>query len=101
MNYQLIVQFSELLIEDINCIAHLEEQLDEILIDAEVDGHDIGSNEINIFIHTNHPIASFEEIKAHLSQNIGLETIKIVYRDIHDDQYIPLWPVDLRDFKVN
>lgn len=53
MNYQLVIQFAEEVFEEIDEIADFEDKLDESLIDAEVDGHDIGSGECNIFIHTN------------------------------------------------
>ena len=49
MKYQLVIQFREELFEEIDEIANLEDRLQKSLIDAEVDGHDIGSGECNFF----------------------------------------------------
>lgn len=51
MKYQLVIQTTEEFWESIDAIAALEDRLDESLTNAAVDGHDIGSRKINIFIH--------------------------------------------------
>ena len=101
MKYQLVVQCPEGLYEDIDAIAEMEDRLDESLVDAEVDGHDIGSGEINIFIHTNNPVNTLKAVEQLLdAEQIDMAYIKIAYREIGTDKYIPLWPVDLADFSV-
>ncbi|KTD59298.1 hypothetical protein [Legionella shakespearei] len=101
MKYQLVIQFPEHIYGDLDWIAEMEDRIDESLIDAEIDGHDIGNGEVNIFIHANNPINSFEVVKDILEgENIVLEGIKAAYRELSSDHYIPLWPENLVDFKV-
>ncbi|MGL6028367.1 MAG: hypothetical protein ACRC0B_01855 [Legionella sp.] len=101
MKYQLVIQFPEEICGDLDWIAYLEEIIDQSLIDAELDGHDIGSGEVNIFIETNAPINSFEIVKKILNeQAISLKKTKAGYRDFDSNQYIPVWPEDLVEFNV-
>ena len=48
--FQLVLQFAPWSDRDFDDLARLEEQLDAVLPSAEVDGHDLGSNEANIFV---------------------------------------------------
>lgn len=101
MKYQLVIQFPEKLYNDLDWLADMEDLLDEALVDAEVDGHDMGSGEVNIFIHANDPINTLAIVKNILEEEgVSLENIKIAYREINGDFYIPLWPEDLENFKV-
>ncbi len=101
MKYQFVIQFPEELYGDLDWIADLEDRLDESMVDAEVDGHDMGSGEVNIFIHANNPINTFQIAKNILEEDgVELKNIKIAYREINGDNYIPLWPKNLVDFKV-
>jgi hypothetical protein len=101
MKYQLTIQFSEELYGDLDWRADLEERLDESLVEAEVDGHDIGYGEVNIFIHANNPINTFQIVKSILeNEGVDLELVKIAYREINGERYIPLWPENLVDFKI-
>jgi hypothetical protein len=96
MKYQLVIQFPEELFDDINAIADMEDKIDESMVDAEVDGHDIGSGEINFFIHTNHPADTFKVVKSILeNEGVNFEYVKITYREIANEHYIVLWPDDL------
>jgi hypothetical protein len=101
IKYQLVIQLPEALNDDLDWIAEMEDKLDEVLLDAEVDGHDIGSGEVNIFIHTNHPINTFEIAKGILQEEgVDFENIKVAYRELCGEHYIPLWPANLVDFKI-
>lgn len=101
MKYQLVIQFPEELYGDLEWIAEFEDRLDESIADAEVDGHDIGSGEENIFIHTNNPDNTFQVSKNILEEeSVDLGNIKIAYREISGNHYIPLWPENLVDYKV-
>lgn len=92
MKYQLVIQFTEDIYEDIDAIAEMEDKLAESLVDAEVDGHDIGSGEINIFIHTNRPIDTFKIVKSILkNEDVNFKYVKIAYRETAGDHYIVLW----------
>ncbi len=101
MQYQLVIQFPELFFDDLDEIAELEDRLDASLLDAECDGHDIGSGEVNIFIHTNKPMETYEILKHILEkEHIDRKIIKIAYREIEKDHFICLFPEDLKDFKL-
>jgi hypothetical protein len=101
MKYQLVIQFLEELYGDIDFIANVEDLLGEAITDAEVDGHDIGSGEVNIFIYTNNPKNTFKIAKNILEENnINLAKTKIAYREISGDHYFHLWPENLSSFKV-
>ena len=65
---------------------------------GEVDGHDIGSGECNIFIHTNDAPKAFEEIREVITK--GLPKMRAAYRDFKKGTFIPLWPKGLKQFDV-
>lgn len=100
MKYQLVLQFPEELFGDLDWIADIEDRLDESLKEAEVDGHDFGSGEINIFIHTNNPVSTFEVVRTILKYSNLFEYVKVAYREISGDQYTCLWPQNLQDFNI-
>lgn len=75
--------------------------LDELFFEAEIDGHDIGSGEVNVFIHTNHPIDTFEEVKLVLvNHGIDVNATKSGYRLFSSNAYTPIWPLNLKEFSV-
>lgn len=64
MRYQLVLQFRGDTLDDLDEIVELEDSLvDQLPKSAEVDGHDVGSDEVNIFIHTSEPIGTFAAIR--------------------------------------
>ena len=74
MKYQLVLQWPASSIRDFDTLIEIEDVLLEGLKDgSDVDGHDAGSNEMNIFIQTNNPEITFKEIKAVLgTHDFGL-----------------------------
>ena len=96
-----MIQFKQEFFDDLQVLEKLEGQLENILLDAEVDGHDIGSGELNIFIHTNNPMSTFEEVKLVLiKQDIDVNMLKSGYRAFSSNSYTPIWPLDLKEFLV-
>jgi len=60
MKYQLVLQFSADSLADFDELTSLEQALQETLSGvAEVDGHDFGVREFNIFILTDDPVHTF------------------------------------------
>ncbi len=101
MKYQLVIQFPEAMFGDLDWIIEMEDRLAENLQNAEVDGHDIGSGEVNIFIHTNHPQQTFELVKNILQREEEvLENAKVAYRDFSGEEFYCLWPADLKVFDI-
>lgn len=93
MDYQLVLQFKANAIPDFDLLVTLEENLRRIVEPiAEVDGHDIGSGEINIFVLTTDPVATFERAKTLLSDASLLHKVGSAYRDLRSDKYTIVWP---------
>ncbi len=101
MKYQLVLQHSGVTLDDFDRLIEAEDELDDILGDTtEVDGHDFGSGEMNIFIFTYDPKTTFETIRSYLDRNGFLSSLKAAYRDIESDKYKALWPEDLTHFEI-
>ena len=93
MAYQLVLQFKGNTIPDFHSLVTLEEKLQRIVEPiAEVDGHDIGSGEINIFVLTADPVGTFERAKTLLSDASLLHKVGSAYRDLSSDKYTIVWP---------
>jgi len=68
---------------------------------ADVDGHDSGSGEANIFILTSEPNETFERVRAVVSGFSGLEQVlRAAYRRPDAEQYSVLWPPGETAFAV-
>ncbi len=94
MNYQLIIQFplTNASADDFDKLLMIENELELTLRDKhKVDGHDIGSGKMNIFISTSEPAETFDLARKALSDN-DLKIITVAFRDIVDDNYSVLWP---------
>jgi hypothetical protein len=101
MRYQLVLQWTGSSIEDYDAMIEIEELLIEGLPDeSEIDGHDAGAGEVNIFIHTNSPQRSFAALQPILSACNRLHDVRIAFREMSKDEYTILWPTDLKTFKV-
>jgi len=102
MKYQLVIQFPGESEDDFDHLIEIEDELEERLPDiAEVDGHDFGSGEMNIFIFTNEPVETFEHIKTIFTdRNNELSDMKAAYRDIESEVFVILWPDGLTEFVV-
>ncbi len=60
MKYQLVLQFRGDTLADYDAMIALEDRLrEELTHSANVDGHDCGAGEANIFIFTSDPKATF------------------------------------------
>lgn len=88
-----------------------EEEFDRLLLVEEaieggsgdlgnVDGHDFGSGEMNIFIHTDDPIPAFEKAISLIGSSSSLDRLKAGYRDFEEDEYTPIYPKGLQHFSV-
>lgn len=101
MKYQLVLQWPANAIEDYDVIVNIENVLIECLSKKhEVDGHDAGSGEVNIFLRTDDPMAAFNEIKDAIGIRDFWPDARIAFREITGNQYTILWPADLFLFRV-
>lgn len=95
MEYQLVLQFPRSTLKDFDQLIELEDALiAELGESAEVDGHDFGSGEMNIFIYTYKPGETFETIKPFLAQQDALASLRAAYRPTEGENYTLLWPTD-------
>jgi hypothetical protein len=95
--YQLVLQFRGDSLGEFDAMVALEDELIEHLGDsADVDGHDVGSGECNIFIFTSDPVATFDRAKAVLERRQQLRTVTAAYREVEGENYTLIWPEDSR-----
>jgi hypothetical protein len=101
MKYQLVLQWPASTIAAYDALVEFEDMLRENLSEeSRVDGHDLGSGEMNIFILTNKPESTFESAKDILQSQALWTQARASYREIDGDDYTILWPADLKKFKV-
>lgn len=94
MIYQLVFQFPGDSEVDFDKIVELEDQMIEALgEDADVDGHDIGSGQTNLFIFTSDPISTFKRAKLVLEKAKMLQNLTAAYREEDGDDYTVIWPI--------
>jgi hypothetical protein len=93
MRYQLVLQFRGNSLADFDQMVALEDRLIENLGDsADVDGHDCGSGETNIFIFTPNPASTFWRVRQTLSEVGWLDAVTAAYREVDGEDYTVLWP---------
>ena len=93
MQYQLTLQFRGDSLGDYDAMVALEDELTEQLGDsADVDGHDCGSGETNIFIFTPDPAATFQRVRPVLERTQHLQAVTAAYRKAGGERYTVIWP---------
>lgn len=102
MKYQLVLQWPASSIKDYDTLVEIEDLLIDSLIDgSEVDGHDAGTGEMNIFIHTDDPENTFNIIKSLISVYKNWVDVRAAYRELGSSGYTVLWPKDSGEFKIS
>jgi hypothetical protein len=104
MKYQLVLQWSSSALtyqadyDRLLSLEHLiESGLDAISI---VDGHDISSGEMNVFIHRDHPKVAFATVMRILEPKGHSSGMTAGYRKFEENEYTPVYPKDLNHFSV-
>jgi hypothetical protein len=101
MKYQLVLQWPASSVDDYDSMISIEDSLIEGLPnDSKVDGHDAGSGQVNIFIRTDEPTKTFEDVKNILKSRGAWTDILIAYRDLERSEYTVLWPKHLKEFEI-
>jgi len=102
MKYQLVLQWPASSIKDYDAMIAIENVLlEKLSSSSEIDGHDAGSGEVNIFIHTDDPQRAFAEVKAVLGSRDFWIDARVAYRELDKGEYTILWPTDLDTFGVS
>ena len=93
MQYQLTLQFRGDRLGDYDAMVAFEDELTEQRGDsADVDGHDCGSGETNIFIFTPDPAATFQRVRPVLERTQHLLAVTAAYRESDGERYTVIWP---------
>jgi hypothetical protein len=100
--HQLVIQFPEAAFSGFDALVRFEDSLYDVLGDRhEVDGHDIGSGEVNFFVFTDDPKTALAEIRDANGELLSHPDIRAAARLAVGEDYETLWPVgDERDFTV-
>ena len=103
-DYILVVQFEMKASDDFDRLLLIEQALEEVFLrnrdKGDVDGHDAGSGEMNIFIRTDDPAQAFTSIRPTLERLGVLAGAKVAYRERTGEIYTCLHPVGLLHFAV-
>jgi len=98
--YQLVLQFSGSSIEDFDRLIEIENAIGNGLgKGAFLDGHDFGSGEGDIFIHTDEPNPTFQKA-LQLLDEATRNKLRSAYRELKGEKYTVLWPPSLKEFKL-
>ena len=102
MTAQLVLQFPTS--EDVDSydkLIQFEEALISLLGEsAEVDGHDFGGGEMNVFILTEDPISTFAVVQQTDRSIRPSQDMRAAYRPIDGEDYVCLWPPKLTQFQL-
>lgn len=102
MTAQVVLQFSAS--EDVDSydkLIQFEEALISLLGEgAEVDGHDFGAGEMNVFILTEDPISTFAVVQQTDRSIRPSQDMRAAYRPIDGEDYVCLWPPELTQFQL-
>jgi hypothetical protein len=101
MKHELVIQSLASSIDDYDEMVKIENMLIEKLAPGdEVDGHDAGSGEVNIFIFAEEPMRTFEEIRSLLCRHDVWPLARVGCRHLEATKYMPIWPKGLTEFDV-
>jgi hypothetical protein len=101
MTYQLVLQWDESCL-DYDSLIEIEEQLiASMSAGNDVDGHDVGQDEANIFVLTDNPLSSLREARAILADTKEGMLMRAGYRRLDEDVFTPAWPDGLISFGVS
>ena len=101
MTYQLVFQLPFSSTGDYDAMVSLEERITRNLGDlGEVDGHDAGAGQMNVFVHTGRPEAAFERVARALWPGGPPPGLKVAFRRLDGDAYTVLHPLGGADFVV-
>jgi hypothetical protein len=92
--FQLVLQFAPWGDRDFDDLVRLEDRLEALVDAGEVDGHDLGSNEANIFIFTENPAATLSACLSVIAETDLLATFSAGYRSVDDEAYVRVWPAE-------
>ena len=101
MSYQLVFQLPFSSMDDYDAMVQLENQIAEALGEhGEVDGHDCGSGETNIFVLTERPELAFDWVRRALWGNDLPSELRVAFRRLDGEAYTVLYPFGASSFDI-
>jgi hypothetical protein len=101
VSYILVLQWPGGSGADFDQLIRIENALDGGLnANGVVNGHDFGSDEMNIFIDTDTPLEAFASAREILSGEPIWNETRAAYREADSESYSILWPEGLSEFSV-
>ena len=98
--YLLVIQVPIESVGDFDRLIEAEERIEALLLGlGQVDGHDAGSGEGNIFIRTDAPQIALQKALPCLDEKVR-DRARAAYRELDGEQYTLLWPPGLTEFRV-
>lgn len=100
--YQLVFQWRGADVRDFDELIDIEDAMIALLGPPdEVDGHDIGADECNIFIFTGDPARCLSIVEGAFAAMPWFAAARAGYRRLDHDEYTAVWPVGLERFDVS
>jgi hypothetical protein len=101
MRFQLVLQWPSSSVNGFDEILRIEDLLIAKLTEqSDVDGHDFGSGEANIFVHTNDPHRTLKEVRGILADYRLWPSTVIAFRGAQGTEHTVLWPEGTTEFNV-
>lgn len=102
MEYQLVIKFWRKSLQDETFLTAIQSDLKQVLGDtAQLDGHDISAEEINLFVVTADPKRSFRRIKPVLESRGIVQGFSAAFRLVGGAHFTSIWPPrSTRKFKL-
>lgn len=101
MQHILVLQWSGLAQADFEELVRMEHELEGSLgASSSMDGHDVGSGEMNIFIETDQPSRAFADVQKILGHWPRWPDVRVAHRERNGDIYTVLWPAGQTKFRV-
>jgi hypothetical protein len=100
MRFQLVLQWPLSSLNGFDEILNIEDLLIAKLTDQSDVGHDFGSGEANIFVHTHDPHRTLKEVRGILADHRLWPSTVIAFRETQGTEYTVLWPEATTEFDV-
>jgi hypothetical protein len=101
MKYELVLQWPSTSKVGFEEMIKIEDTLTHALgSHSEVEGHEWGAGEFDIFIDTDDPMEAFKKIKQVLQGSDAWADLRVAYRDEAEPEYTIIWPENLKYFNL-
>jgi hypothetical protein len=95
------VQIKPATSDDLNRLVTWENMLTQHLAPTvEVDGHDLGSGEFNVFVFPDDPSRTFQKIHELPETKLLSGSMTAAYRPVDGEESVLLWPLDATQFNL-